>query len=265
MRPLSRYETDTAGMDVRHRLGCRLRAARARDPRPHARVGRDGVRWTDVERLGWRARLATLPSSRHVSRRDGRRSGRLVTLASASRLSCSSRHAGQPSRCARRPGTAASASRRPARARRSGRAPRSTSRSPLPARRARGGGRAPVSGRDDPSPPARCRGTGRRRRGAGAACGGRRAASCRGRPRRAEPLGEHVDRDAVERQGHEHLPLVRRQGSPRSRPEEASRSSLCSARSPGPSAALANTVHILRLERDLRPYHARLRSFTAAS
>ena len=82
---------------------------------------------------------------------------------------------------------------------------------------------------------------------------------------RVQPLGEHVDRDAVQRKGDENTPLVRRQDLARSRRCSVASSSLCSASSSGSSPALENRLQLSGSSGTSRPCQERFRSFTAAS
>ena len=76
-----------------------------------------------------------------------------------------------------------------------------------------------------------------------------------------EPVGEHVDRHAVEREGDEHPALVR-VSAVATAACTAPRSSASRA---GPCWRLPTSSHVSGSSGTSRPCHARLRSFTAAS
>ena len=81
---------------------------------------------------------------------------------------------------------------------------------------------------------------------------------------RAEPLGEHVDRNAVQRERDEHAPLMRRQPSLTAACNVVT-SSFCSASAAGPRPALERASQPSGSSGISRPCHERLRNLTAAS
>ena len=156
--------------------------------------------------------------------------------------------------------------RRRARARRSGRAPRSTtsqvtSGAAGPSTRAR---RSRVSSLIASPPSDRSAGPCERELGSELAPGVvqrlvERAA------RRAEALGEDVDRDVLKRDRDEHRALVGSSARSRSRPATARSSSAVSASTPGPAPRRREARQPSSSSGTSRPCHARRRAFTAAS